>query len=249
MAAHGDLASRGILVDNVQLDLETLMGQKSNSVKSLTGGIAQLFKKNNITHINGWGTITSPNEVQAKKSDGSIETVNAKNIMIATGSEVTPFPGIEVDEEVIVSSTGALSLKKVPKRMVVIGAGVIGLELGSVWSRLGSEVIAVEFLSSIGGVGIDAEVSKTFQKILTKQGIKFRLGTKVMGAQKHGDSVTVSVESVKDGKKEDIECDVLLVCIGRRPFTEGLGLENVGIATDDRGRVPVNAALQTIVPK
>lgn len=132
--------------------------------------------------------------------------------------------------------------------MVVIGAGVIGLELGSVWSRLGAEVIAVEFLNSIGGVGIDAEVSKTFQKILTKQGMQFKLGTKVTGAQRTGDGVRVSVESVKDGSKEDIECDVLLVCIGRRPFTEGLGLENVGIATDDRGRIPVNANLQTIVP-
>jgi dihydrolipoamide dehydrogenase len=248
MAHSGDLESRGIVVGNVELDLDKLMQQKQNSVKALTGGIAQLFKKNKVTHLNGWGTITSPNEVQAKMSDGSVETVNTKYIMIATGSEVTPFPGIEIDEEVIVSSTGALSLKKVPKRMVVIGAGVIGLELGSVWGRLGAEVIAVEFLNSIGGVGIDGEVSKTFQKVLTKQGMQFKLGTKVTGAVRNGDSVTVSVESVKDGNKEEIECDALLVCIGRRPFTEGLGLENVGIATDDKGRIPVNAMLQTIVP-
>lgn len=248
MAHSGDLESRGISVGNVTLDLEKLMGQKSNSVKSLTGGIAQLFKKNKVTHLNGWGHIVSPNQIQAKMSDGSVETVNTKYMILATGSEVTPFPGITIDEEVIVSSTGALSLKQVPKKMVVIGAGVIGLELGSVWSRLGSEVIAVEFLSSIGGVGIDGEVSKSFQKILTKQGLQFRLGTKVTGAQRQGNSVVVSVESVKDGAKEDIECDVLLVCIGRRPFTEGLGLENVGIATDDRGRIPVNANLQTIVP-
>lgn len=248
MAHSGDLESRGISVGNVTLDLEKLMGQKSNSVKSLTGGIAQLFKKNKVTHLNGWGHIVSPNQIQAKMSDGSVETVNTKYMILATGSEVTPFPGITIDEEVIVSSTGALSLKQVPKKMVVIGAGVIGLELGSVWSRLGSEVIAVEFLSSIGGVGIDGEVSKSFQKILTKQGLQFRLGTKVTGAQRQGNGVVVSVESVKDGAKEDIECDVLLVCIGRRPFTEGLGLENVGIATDDRGRIPVNANLQTIVP-
>lgn len=248
MAAHGDLESRGINVGNVTLDLEKLMGQKSSSVKALTGGIAQLFKKNKVTHLNGWGTITGPNSVQAKLADGSIETVNTKHMIIASGSEVTPFPGIEIDEETIVSSTGALKLKQVPKRMVVIGAGVIGLELGSVWSRLGSEVIAVEFLNSIGGVGIDGEVSKSFQKILTKQGLQFKLGTKVTGATKHGSGVTVSVESVKDGAKEDIECDVLLVCVGRRPYTQGLGLENVGIALDDRGRIPVNSHLQTIVP-
>lgn len=248
MAHSGDLASRGVNIGEVSLDLDKLMQQKLNSVKALTGGIAQLFKKNKITHLNGWGTITGANEVQAKLADGSTETINAKYTIIATGSEVTPFPGIEIDEETIVSSTGALRLKTVPKRMVVIGAGVIGLELGSVWSRLGTEVIAVEFLSSIGGLGIDGEVSKSFQKILTKQGMQFKLGTKVMGAQKTGNGVTVSVESVKDGSKEDIECDVLLVCVGRRPYTDKLGLENVGIATDDRGRIPVNAMLQTIVP-
>lgn len=248
MAAHGDLESRGINIGNVTLDLEKLMGQKTSSVKALTGGIAQLFKKNKVTHLNGWGHITGPNTVEAKLADGSVETVNTKHMIIASGSEVTPFPGIEIDEETIVSSTGALKLKQVPKRMVVIGAGVIGLELGSVWSRLGSEVIAVEFLSSIGGVGIDGEVSKSFQKILTKQGLQFKLGTKVTGATKTGSGVTVSVESVKDGAKEDIECDVLLVCVGRRPFTQGLGLENVGIALDDRGRIPVNSHLQTIVP-
>lgn len=248
MAHSGDLESRGINIGSVSLNLEKLMGQKTSAVKALTGGIAQLFKKNKITHLNGWGSITGPNTVQAKLADGSVETVNTKYMIIASGSEVTPFPGIEIDEETIVSSTGALSLKQVPKRMVVIGAGVIGLELGSVWSRLGTEVIAVEFLSSIGGAGIDAEVSKSFQKILTKQGLKFKLGTKVTGATKHGGGVTVSVESVKDGAKEDIECDVLLVCVGRRPYTEGLGLENVGIALDDRGRIPVNSHLQTIVP-
>lgn len=248
MAHSGDLASRGINVGEVSLDLEKLMGQKSSAVKALTGGIAQLFKKNKITHLNGWGSITGPNQVQAKLADGSVDTVNTKYMIIASGSEVTPFPGIEIDEETIVSSTGALKLKEVPKRMVVIGAGVIGLELGSVWSRLGSEVTAVEFMPSIGGAGIDGEVSKSFQKILTKQGLKFKLSTKVVGAVKTGSGVTVSVESVKDGAKEEIECDVLLVCVGRRPYTQGLGLENVGIALDDRGRIPVNSNLQTIVP-
>lgn len=248
MAHSGDLANRGISVDNVRLDLEKLMGQKSNSVKSLTGGIAQLFKKNKITALNGFGTITGPNEVTVKKADGSTEVVNTKNILIATGSEVTPFGGLEIDEETIVSSTGALKLKQVPNKLVVIGAGVIGLELGSVWSRLGAEVIAVEFLSTIGGVGIDGEVSKAFQKILAKQGLQFKLSTKVTGATRSGSGIKVSVEGAKDGKQEEIDCDVLLVCVGRRPYTEDLGLENVGIVKDERGRVPVNGAFQTIIP-
>lgn len=201
-----------------------------------------------VTPINGYGCITGPNEVTATKNDGSVEVIKAKHIMIATGSEVTPFGGIEIDEETIVSSTGALKLKEVPNKMVVIGAGVIGLELGSVWSRLGTEVIAVEFLDTIGGVGIDGEVSKAFQKILTKQGIKFKLGTKVMGASKTGSGIKVVVEGVKDGKQDEIDCDVLLVCVGRRPFTEGLGLETVGIVKDERGRIPVNNMFQTIIP-
>lgn len=248
MAHSGDLKKRGIICGDVSLDLEALMGQKTTAVKQLTGGIAQLFAKNKITRIDGHGTITGPNEVQVKKADGSTETVKTKNIMIATGSEVTPFPGIEIDEEVIVSSTGALKLSGVPKKMVVIGAGVIGLELGSVWSRLGAEVIAVEFMNSIGGAGIDGEVSKAFQKILAKQGIQFKLGTKVTGATKSGNSVTVNVENAKSGDKEDIQCDVLLVCVGRRPYTENLGLESVSIVKDDKGRIPVNGQFQTVVP-
>jgi len=248
MAHSGDLASRGVNVGEVTLDLEKLMGQKVNAVKALTGGIAQLFKKNKITRLDGHGTITGPNDVEVKKADGSVETIKTKNIMIATGSEVTPFPGIEIDEETIVSSTGALSLKSVPKKMVVIGAGVIGLELGSVWSRLGSEVIAIEFMETIGGAGIDGEVSKAFQKILAKQGLNFKLGTKVTGASKSGSTITVNVEAAKGGNAESIECDVLLVCVGRRPYTENLGLETVGIVKDDKGRVPVNGSFQTVVP-
>ncbi|XP_055854616.1 dihydrolipoyl dehydrogenase, mitochondrial isoform X1 [Episyrphus balteatus] len=248
MAAQGHMADRGINVSGVELDLEKLMSMKKNVVKSLTGGIAQLFKKNKVTQLTGLGTITSPNVVEVTKEDGSKDTINTKNIMIASGSVVTPFPGIEVDEEVIVSSTGALSLKQVPEKMIIIGAGVIGLELGSVWGRLGAEVTAVEFLETIGGAGIDAEVSKTFQKVLTKQKMNFKLGTKVLGASKSGGQVTVSVENVKSGEKEDLVCDVLLVCVGRKPYTEGLGLENVGIVVDDRGRIPVNAQLQTVVP-
>uniref|UniRef100_A0A6M2DDP7 Dihydrolipoyl dehydrogenase n=1 Tax=Xenopsylla cheopis TaxID=163159 RepID=A0A6M2DDP7_XENCH len=249
MAHSGDLAKRGIKVSGVELDLPTLMGTKLTAVKQLTGGIAQLFKKNKVDLIHGHGTITSPNEVTATKPDGSTEVVKTKNILIATGSEVTPFPGITIDEKSIVSSTGALSLEEVPKRMVVIGAGVIGLELGSVWSRLGSQVTAVEFLTSIGGVGIDGEVAKTFQKVLAKQGLAFKLGTKVMSAKKEGSVIKVEVEDVKDNsKKETLECEVLLVCVGRRPYTERLGLEELGIVKDDKGRIPVNGKFQTIIP-
>ncbi|RXG59944.1 Dihydrolipoyl dehydrogenase, mitochondrial [Armadillidium vulgare] len=188
-------------VENVTLDLPQLMKSKEKAVTALTGGIAQLFKNNKVKPLKGHGKITGPNEVSVLGEDGNVvDTVRTKNILIATGSEVTPFPGIEIDEEVIVSSTGALKLAKVPEKMILIGAGVIGLELGSVWSRLGAEVTAVEFLTAIGGVGIDSEISKAFQRVLTKQGIKFKLGTKVTGATRQGDKVSVTVESVKDAK-------------------------------------------------
>ena len=146
------------------------------------------------------------------------------------------------------SSTGALSLKEVPQKMILIGAGVIGVELGSVWSRLGSEVTAVEFLGHVGGMGIDMEISKNFQRIMTKQGIKFKLGTKVTAARREGDKVMVSIEGVKDGKSEEAEVDVVLVCVGRRPYTNNLGLEDIGIEKDDRGRVPVNSRFQSVIP-
>ncbi|KAI5749941.1 hypothetical protein M8J76_011639 [Diaphorina citri] len=249
MAHSGDLKARGIEVEGVKLNLETMMGTKSAAVKALTGGIAHLFKSNKVTQLNGHGKITGPNTVTVIKSDGSTEEVKTKNILIATGSEVTPFPGIEVDEETIVSSTGALSLKKVPQKMIVIGAGVIGLELGSVWGRLGAEVTAIEFMNAIGGMGIDGEVAKQFQRILGKQGMQFKLGTKVTGASKSGDNITVTIENVKDPtKKEELSCDALLVCVGRRPYTHNLGLEEIGIEKDEKGRVPVNSRFQTVIP-
>lgn len=249
LAKHGDLTSRGINIGEVSLDLGKLMKQKETAVKGLTSGIAGLFKANKVGHVRGVGRITSANQVTVAKPDGSQEVVNTKNILIATGSEVTPFPGIEIDEQQIISSTGALSLPSVPEKMVVIGAGVIGVELGSVWQRLGSEVTAVEFLGHVGGMGIDMEVSKSTQKILAKQGLKFKLETKVTGAKKVGRKVVVSVESVKDAsKKEELDCDVLLVCVGRRPYTVGLGLESVGISLDKRGRIPTNKRFQTSVP-
>ncbi|XP_019870111.1 dihydrolipoyl dehydrogenase, mitochondrial [Aethina tumida] len=249
MAHSGDLAKRGIESDNIRLNLQSLMGQKEAAVKALTGGIVQLFKKNKVTLVNGHGKITGKNQVTAMKPDGSSEVINTKNILIATGSEVTPFPGITIDEEQIVSSTGALSLKEVPKRFIVIGAGVIGLELGSVWSRLGSEVTAIEFLPSIGGAGIDQEVAKTLQKVLTKQGLSFKLNTKVMSAEKSGGVIKVQVQDAKDSSKnETLECEVLLVSVGRRPYTENLGLEELGIEKDQKGRIPVNAVFQTVIP-
>merc|ERR1719327_107162 len=240
---------RGIEFTDVKLNLEKLMAAKSGAVSALTGGIKMLFKGNKVTHLEGHGKITGPNQVSVIGPDGNVaEVVNTKNIMIATGSEVTPFPGITVDEETIVSSTGALSLKEVPEKMILIGAGVIGVELGSVWSRLGTQVTAVEFLGHVGGMGIDMDIAKQFQRIMTKQGIKFKLNTKVMGAKKEGGKIKVSVEGVKDGKTEEMDADVLLVCVGRRPYTDNLGLEDVGIERDDRGRVPVNSRFQTVLP-
>jgi len=249
LAASGELAKRGIVTSDVKLDLDKMLSEKDKSVKALTGGIKMLFKNNKVTHVEGHGKITGQNEVSVLAKDGSVsDVINTKNIMIATGSEVTPFPGIEMDEEKIVSSTGALSLKEVPEKMILIGAGVIGVELGSVWSRLGSQVTAIEFLGHVGGMGIDMEVSKNFQRICQKQGLKFKLNTKVVSARRDGDKVFVNIEGVKDGKAEELEADCLLVCVGRRPYTNSLGLEEMGIERDDRGRIPVNSRFQTVIP-
>lgn len=245
MAHSNDLKDRGIQFDNVRLDLPALMKQKTTAVSSLTNGISMLFKQNKVDRLDGFGRITGPNQVTVAKSDGSSQVINTKNILIATGSEVTPFPGIDVDEKTVVSSTGALSLERVPEKMIVIGAGVIGLELGSVWSRLGAQVTAVEFMGSIGGQGIDSEISKSFQRILQKQGLKFKLNTKVLKADKVDGKIHVEVEDVKSSKKETLDCNVLLVCVGRRPYTSGIGLKELGIDTDEKGRIKVNSKFQT----
>lgn len=245
MAHSNELKERGIQFDNVRLDLDALMKQKTSAVTSLTNGIGTLFKMNKVDRVDGFGKITGPNQVTVSQNDGNTQVINTKNILVATGSEVTPFPGIEVDEKTIVSSTGALSLERVPEKMIVIGAGVIGLELGSVWSRLGAQVTAVEFLGSIGGQGVDAEVSKSFQRILQKQGLKFKLNTKVLNAEKVDGKIHVEVEDVKSNKKEKLDCNVLLVCVGRRPYTNGIGLNELGISTDDKGRIKVNSRFQT----
>jgi len=247
--AKKEFAQRGIITGEVSLDLDAMMKAKTDSVTALTNGIAHLFKSNKVRRVDGFGKITSPNSVSVAKSDGTTEDIPTKHILIATGSEVTPFPGIEVDEETIVSSTGALSLNKVPERMGLIGAGVIGLELGSVWNRLGSNVTAIEFMNNVGGAGIDMDTAKGLQRSLTKEGMKFKLGHKVLSARKLEDgTVSVSVEKLKGGKVEEMIFDTLLVCIGRRPLTNGIGCEENGIEKDKQNRIIINERFQTTVP-
>ena len=245
--AKHSFASHGVVVDNVSIDLEKMMAQKLGAVDGLTKGIEGLFKKNKVEYVKGWGKFKSATEVEVALADGSTKVMKAKSIIIATGSEVTPLPGVPVDEDKIVSSTGALELKKVPKTMIVIGGGVIGLEMGSVWSRLGAEVTVVEYTDTIVPA-MDAEIRRAFQRTLTKQGFKFKLGTKVNGAEVTADGVKLSVESAKGGKEEVLDAEVVLVSTGRRPFTNGLGLEAIGVETDKRGFIPVNDHFQTNVP-
>jgi len=247
--AKHKFADRGI-VGEVSLDLDTMLGAKTEAVSTLTAGIEYLFKKNGVDYVLGHGTITSPTSVASSGESGDL-SLNTKRIMIATGSEVTPFPGgaIEIDEESIVSSTGALSLKKVPEHLVVIGGGVIGLELGSVWGRLGAKVTVVEFMGHIGGLGIDMDISKTFQRSLKKQGMNFMLNHAVTGAEKKPDgTIEIAMTDVKKDKQKTMDADCLLVCIGRRPYLENLGLDTVGVELDDKGRVAVNDHFQTNVP-
>ncbi|CAO1632075.1 unnamed protein product [Sympodiomycopsis kandeliae] len=244
-AAGHEFKNRGIDMKDLQLNLPQMMKQKDQSVSGLTKGIEGLFKKNKVDYIKGAGSFASPTSVNVQLNDGGETQVEAKNIIIATGSEVTPFPGVEIDEEQIVSSTGALALKKVPEKMIVIGGGVIGLEMGSVWSRLGAKVSVVEFLPAIGGAGMDPDVATQFKKILEKQGLKFNLGTKVIDSEKKDGKVFLNVEDVKSGKKEQLDADVVLVAIGRRPYTKGLNLEAVGVEVDKRGRIVVDDAYNT----
>lgn len=240
-----DLKARGIDVEGVKLNLPAMLAAKNASVKALTGGIeSYLFKKNGIDYIKGTASFDSANKINVKLTEGGETQVETKNTIIATGSEVTPFPGITIDEKRIVSSTGALDLQEVPKKMVVIGGGIIGLELGSVWSRLGAEVTVVEYLGAVGA-GMDAEVAKQFQKILTKQGLKFKLNTKVISAENTGNSVKIQVDAAKGGKEETLEADVILVSIGRRPVTAGLGLEKIGVETDKKGRIIIDDQFNT----
>ncbi|MFL6759202.1 dihydrolipoyl dehydrogenase [Sphingomonas sp.] len=241
-AAHGTLAKWGVKTGGVELDLDTMHGSRKEAVKGLTQGIEFLFKKNKIEWLKGRASFESADTV--KVGD---RTVRAKNIVIATGSSVTPLPGIAIDQERIVDSTGALELPEVPKRMVVIGGGVIGLELGSVWRRLGAQVTVVEFLDQILP-GFDGDVRKEANKIFKKQGVDFRLSTKVTSATRKGDTVTLTVEPAHGGAAETIEADVVLVSIGRRPNTEGLALDKAGLQTNPRGQIDANHEFRTSVP-
>jgi dihydrolipoamide dehydrogenase len=236
------LKDHGVMVEGVMLDLARMQARKTEVVTANVKGVEFLFRKNKVTWLKGAGRITAPNTVDV---DGTSYTT--KNIVIATGSESVPLPGVEVDEKQIVTSTGALELDKVPAHLVVVGGGVIGLELGSVWKRLGAQVTVIEFLDRIVP-GMDTEVATAFQRILQKQGIKFRLSTKVSGATAGADGVSLSVEPVKGGPAETVKADIVLVAIGRRAFTEGLGLDNAGVELDDRRRVKVDHHWATNVP-
>ena len=237
----------GIKVGKPKLDLAAMMKFKDEGVDGNVKGVAYLLKKNKIDTVQGTGRIAAPGKVEVKSAGGKSETLEAKAIVIATGSDVARLPGIDIDEKRVVSSTGALVLDKVPERLLVVGAGVIGLELGSVWRRLGSDVIVVEFLDRILP-GIDNEVCRQFQRILERQGIKFKLSSKVTAVDANGKTLKASVEPAAGGAAETIEADVVLVSIGRVPFTDGLGLEGVGVRTDNKGRVMVDEHFATNVP-
>ena len=242
-ASSGALEGLGVKISSVKLDLDAMMESKDNIVSGLTSGIAHLFKKNKITRLTGSATIAAPGTVEL--TDGPDKGVfSAERILIATGSVPTSLPGIEIDEKKIVSSTGALALEKLPKKLVVIGAGYIGLEMGTVWSRLGTEVEVVEYLPRILP-GMDLEVANKFKAMLTKQGLKFHLGTAVKSAKSSRSGVTLTVADAKTGEKQDISCDIALVSVGRKPNTDNLGLEALGVEMTDRGQIAVDADFET----
>ena len=238
-ATHS-FAKMGVSVSAPKLDLPAMMNFKQQGIDGNVKGVEFLMKKNKIDVINGKGKILGAGKVEVTGSDGKAQTVETKNIVIATGSDIARLKGIEIDEKRVVSSTGALSLDKVPANLLIIGAGVIGLELGSVWHRLGAKVTVVEFLDRILP-GMDGEVAKQFQRILEKQGFAFKLGAKVTAVDTSGNTLKATVEPAAGGTAETLEADVVLVCIGRVPYTEGLGLKEAGIALDNRGRVQIDA--------
>jgi dihydrolipoamide dehydrogenase len=240
-AGHA-LAAHGVLVDGVKLDLARMQARKLEVVTANVKGVEFLFRKNKVTWLKGTGRIVAPGKVDV---DGTVH--ETKHIVIATGSESMPLSGVDVDEQRIVTSTGGLELDSVPGHLVVIGGGYIGLELGSVWRRLGAQVTVVEFLDRIVPT-MDGEVAQAFQRILARQGLKFRLGTKVTAARTGNDGVTLTLEPAKGGAAEEIKADIVLLSIGRRPVTQGLGLDDVGVALDERGRVKTDAHYATNVP-
>ena len=229
-----------------RLDLPKMMGFKDEAVAGNTQGIEYLFKKNKIASHQGAGRIAAPGKVEVQGEDGAATTLSAKTIVIATGSDVIRLPGIEIDEKRVVTSTGALELNEVPGKMLVVGGGIIGLELGSVWRRLGAEVQVVEFLDRITP-GMDAEVAKQFMRILKKQGVEFTLGHKVTGVDASGNRLKATIEPADGGDTRQVDADVVLVAVGRAPFTEGLGLDDVGIETDQKGRIAVDGHYRTSV--
>lgn len=241
-----DLESHGIKVGKVELDLNMMMARKNKVVQASNNGVAFLFKKNKITSFNGYGKILKAGQVQIKSDDGSTSVLNTKFIMIATGSVPTELPFLKYDEKKIVSSTGALALSEVPETLLVVGGGVIGLELGSVWSRLGSKVTVIEYADRLCPT-MDQESITVLQRALTKEGMKFMTSTKVTGSKVTGNGVELDYESLKDGSKSSIKGNVVLVSTGRKPFTQGLGCEEVGIEKDPQGRIKVDSHYQTSV--
>ena len=235
----------GIELEGLKLNLNTVMEKKNKAVNTLTKGVEFLFKKNKIRYIKGIASLRTKNSISIIGEKNKETTIESKNIILCTGSEPLSLPGIEFDEEKILSSTGALSLKKVPNKLIVVGGGYIGLEMGSVWSRLGSKVEVIEFLDHITP-GLDKEISNEFMKILSKQGIKFNLKTKVDSIKKTKEGVIISTTN-SDGNKNNIECDAVLISVGRKPFTKKLNLENLGIKMDQKGKIIVNNKFQTNV--
>jgi dihydrolipoamide dehydrogenase len=241
------LAAHGIKVEGVSLDLKTMQARKDKVVGENTRGVEFLFKKNKVAWVKGTAKITGPGTIAVTSADGGSDTLTAKSIVIAAGSDIVRLPGIEIDEKRIVSSTGALTFAEVPKRFVVIGGGYIGLEMGSVWGRLGAQVTVVEFLDRITP-GMDAEVAKGLQRALQKQGFTFKLGTKVTGAKIGNKGVALSLEPAAGGPVEELVADAVLVAVGRRPYTDGLGIDSVGVALDEKKRIKVDGQFRTSVP-
>lgn len=237
----------GIGVGQLKLDVKAMVGRKNKVVSDLTTGVQFLMKKNKVTTFEGFGKLLNKNTVEVSLVTGEKLQIEGKSIMLATGSEVIELPFMPFDGKNIISSTEALELTEVPKHLVVVGAGVIGLEMGSVWARLGAKVTVLEFSDRIAGV-MDGKLAKALQKSMTKLGVEFLLECKVTGAVSSKAGISVSYESIKDGSKQKLECDKVLVAVGRRPFADGLGLENAGVKIDSRGRVEVNSHLQTNVP-
>jgi dihydrolipoamide dehydrogenase len=233
-AAQKTFPSMGVKVSGLELDLPQMLKQKEDAVEGLTKGVEFLMRKHKVDYVKGFGRIAGKGKVEVKLADGGAQTLETKNIVIATGSEPAGLPGIDIDEERIVTSTGALSLAQVPKKLIVVGAGVIGLELGSVWRRLGAEVTVVEFLDKITPT-VDSEIATTFQRILKKQGMKFELGHKVTAVEKLRDGLQATIEPAKGGQARTLDAEIVLVAIGRKPFTTNLGLETVGVRFDQRG--------------